>query len=196
MEDIFQASYNESGKIQVMLKYTAEMLSNRRAYKDDCTFEELHKSFVDNLVGNVTYFNNGTHYIDVYVTLDKIKKIDKSDELANFLTNDPSHYKVIIVKKATPKLIKFFENKSRAELIMNSSVMASIINCILNPKFRLLSEEEQEQIRKEYNIENNLCTIKKDDPISLYYKLQQGEIIEIDRSSISAGHAIEYKIRS
>ena len=66
----------------------------------------------------------------------------------------------------------------------------------LNPKFRLLSDEEQEQIRKEYNLENNLCIIKKDDPISRYYKLLPGEIIEIDRSSITAGHAIEYKIRS
>lgn len=197
MNDIFQASYNENGKINVMLKHTAEMLSDRRAYKDDCTFDEIYKSFMDNLVVNQTHFDNGKHQIDVYVSLDKLKKIDKSDELANFLITNPNYYKVIIVKKATPKLIKYFDMKTRAELVMNSDVMSSRVNNILNPKHILLSEEEQEQIRNEYKLENkNLCTTKKDDPISRYYKLQPGEIIEIDRSSITAGHAPHYRVRS
>ena len=200
MADIFQVSNNESGKIQVMLEHTADMLSDRRAYKDDCTFEDIHKSFVDNLVGNQTYFDNGTHQIDVYITLDKLKKIDKTDELANFLTTNTDHYKVIIFKKATPKLVSYFNNRVRSELVLNSEVMSSRSKFILNPKYRLLSQEEQDQIKDEYKLgyksdNKNLCVIKKDDPMSRYYRLQPEEIIEIDRSSITSGHSIMYRVR-
>jgi DNA-directed RNA polymerase subunit H (RpoH/RPB5) len=194
MEEIFQVEYNEADKIKIMIKYTAEMIHARRMFAG-INLEKIHKDLLHNLTGNQTYYTDEQYNIDLYISLDKLKKIDKSGDLAIFLETNPDNYKLVIVNKTIPKLISVFENQNNWELVFNKEMMSSRRDHISNPTFRQMSEEEQDKVRDEYNLLNrNLCIIPKFDAMSRYYKLQPGEIVEIDRASISSGHGIQYRI--
>jgi len=194
MEQIFQAEYNESDKIMIMIKFTAEMITSRQTFSE-CTFEDVYNSFLKNLELNYTYYRDNNYKIDLFISLEKLKKIDKTGDLNNFLDTNPNNYKIVNVYKSIPKIITMFNNKSNWELIFNNEMMSSRRDHHSNPKFIQLTIEEQRQVQEEYNLEKrNICILKRDDKMTRYYGLQPGEIIEIDRPSITTGHGLNYRI--
>jgi|SaaInlV_150m_DNA_4_1039716.scaffolds.fasta_scaffold02510_3 DNA-directed RNA polymerase subunit H (RpoH/RPB5) len=194
MDEIFQVEYNEADKINVMIKYSAEMIAARRMFHGTDE-EKVYNDLLHNLNGNQTYYSDDQYNIDLYISLDKLKKIDKSGDLALFLETNPDNYKIVIVNKSIPKITALFDSRQTWELVYNKEMMSSRRDHISNPTFRQLSEEEQDAVREEYNLINtNLASLPKLDSMRRYLRLQPGEIVEIDRSSISAGSGIMYRI--
>ena len=64
----------------------------------------------------------------------------------------------------------------------------------LSPKYRVLSEDEVENLLDKYNItKRDLPKIKADDPAVKKIGVQDGSVIEIERKSPTAGQAKYYR---
>ena len=62
------------------------------------------------------------------------------------------------------------------------------------PKHILLTQEEQDQIRKEYGFKRiEIGIIKESDPIARYYNLKPGQIIRIERPSVNSGITVYFR---
>jgi DNA-directed RNA polymerase subunit H (RpoH/RPB5) len=192
-QDYMNDEYNEESKIRIMVENTALMLSRRKMYSH-LSFEDIRSQFLENINGYSTSYTNNKETIEVYLTFCKLTKIDKSDE-DKYFTNDPSKYKILIVDMASPKVINMFDVASNSELVFIREMMADRADHVSNPTLILLSDEEQEQVIKEYNIEpGHLPEFKfGTDAIARYYQLKRGEICEMNSPS-EAGYSIRYRL--
>jgi len=198
MTDIFQAEYNESGKINIIIENMAEMIADRRGFENH-NYDEILQSFQNNLSERKTFYEKDGVQIAVLISLSRVKNIDKTEDIRYFLYDDfDSYYKFIIIEKATPKAKNQILDLDNVEIVYTEEVAASRKRNIQNPPHILLSPEDQEQIKKEYRIKHNmnLAKILKEDAMARYYNLQIGEIIQIDRSSEGSGIAPFYRICS
>jgi DNA-directed RNA polymerase subunit H (RpoH/RPB5) len=158
-------------------------------------FNKMHKQFIDNLVGNQTVFSNSGSVIHVTVTFTDFKKFDKTEE--HKYTNIPDNvYKILVSARATSRIISFFDKQQNAEILFVSDMLVDRYEHITNPTFILLSQEEQDQVRKEFNMtDDNFPVIKYNvDPMARYFQLSYGEIVEINRPSETAGIRVSYSI--
>ena len=70
-----------------------------------------------------------------------------------------------------------------------------MVEHILIPKHKKLSEVEAEKILKKYNVsEKQLPRIKVDDPAILEMNAERGDIIEIIRDSPTIGKSFFYRV--
>lgn len=192
-QDFLNDEYNEQSKIKIMVGNIALMLSRRRAYSS-ISFEDIEKQFQNNINGYSTFYKDDNITIEVYVTFCKLTKIDKSDE-DKYFTSSSDTYKILVADMASPKVVNIFDSASNSELIFIREVMSDRDDHVSNPTFILLSEEEQQQVIKEYNIEpGHLPEIKfGTDAMARYYQLKRNEIVEINSPS-EAGYSIRYRI--
>ena len=190
----YENEYNEESKILLIMENVAKMLSKRRAYFH-ISFEVMHQQFIDNLKGEQTYYDNGEKRINLAITFDKLKKFDKNEE-KDYNNNSVNTYKILVATKATARIIAFFEKQHSSELIFVSEVLSDRSEHITNPLFILLSKEDQERVKQEFNMsDDNFPVIKYGiDPMYRYYRFEYGEIIEINRASETSGIRVSYSI--
>ncbi len=64
------------------------------------------------------------------------------------------------------------------------------------PKYRVLSEEEKEQVKRDYSIvaDSQFPEISRFDPVALAIYLRPGEVAQIITSSPTAGTSVRYRI--
>uniref|UniRef100_A0A7C3IX80 DNA-directed RNA polymerase subunit Rpo5 n=1 Tax=Candidatus Methanomethylicus mesodigestus TaxID=1867258 RepID=A0A7C3IX80_9CREN len=73
-------------------------------------------------------------------------------------------------------------------------VKFDILEHELVPKFRILSKEEVESLRKNLGIRReDLPWMRKNDPVSIAIGAKPGDIVEITRKSQIAGQAVAYR---
>ena len=192
-QDFMNDEYNEESKIRIMVENVALMLSRRKMYSE-LSFEDIRTQFLENINGYSTSYNDGTNIIEIYLTFCKITKVDKSDE-DKYFTSDTNRYKILIAEMASPKVINMFDVASNSELVFIREVMSDRADHVSNPTLILLTEEQQSQVIKEYNLEpGHLPEIKfGTGALARYYQLKRGEIVEINSPS-EAGYSIRYRI--
>lgn len=194
---IFQAEYNDEDIRNLIFENIAKMLFNRKMIPSDT---EMTSQFIKNHDNNSSCYkknNDDGHLKKVAVKLlfRKITTINKIDDIDEFLDKYKDYYKIIYVKKITPKAYSQFIAYNNTEVFMAGELLTNKIDHISVPKHILLTPEQQEQIKKEYGFKRNeIGKIKHNDPIAKYYNLQVGEIIMIERASITSGISIYYRI--
>lgn len=186
--------YNEESKILIVMENVAKMVSKRRNYLH-IPFDEIYQQFIKNLQTNQTFYDNGEKRIQLVITFDKLKKFDKSEE-KDYINDSETVYKILVVAKATARIIAFFERQQSSELVFVSDVLTDRSEHVTNPLFILLSKEEQEKVKEEFNMSNdNFPVIKwRVDPMANYYQLEYEEIVEINRPSETSGIRVSYSI--
>ncbi len=190
LNTIFQAEYNEDGIKTIIFENTAKMIAERNKIDYITIFEEFKKNY-DN---NTTWFRNGDHKIAVKLLFRKITTIRKIEDIEDFLDKFKDHYKFVIVSKITPKAYKQFIEYDNLEVFFDDDMLINKIDNILVPKHIMLTQEEQDQIRKEYGFNKiEIGIIKESDPIARYYNLKPGNIIRIERPSVNSGIAIYFR---
>jgi len=192
-QDYLNDEYNEESKMLIMAKNVALMLSRRKVYMH-LSVQDITDQFLKNINGAYTYFVKDDYKIELYITFYKITKIDKTEE-ENYFSDNENTYKILIAQMASPKMVKMFDNAKNSELVFTKEVMSDRADHVSNPMILLLTDEQQLQVIKEYNIElGHLPEIKYGtDPMARYYQLQRNEIIEINSPS-EAGYSIRYRV--
>lgn len=190
LNTIFQAEYNEDDIKTVIFQNTAKMIAERKKIDYIPIFEQFKKNY-DN---NSTWYREGDNKIAVKLLFRKITTIRKIEDIEDFLDKYKDHYKFVIVSKITPKAYKQFIEYDNLEVFFDNDMLENIIDNIFVPKHIILSQEEQDQIRKEYGFNKiEIGIIKESDSIARYYNLKPGNIIKIERPSVNSGIAIYFR---
>jgi DNA-directed RNA polymerase subunit H (RpoH/RPB5) len=123
----------------------------------------------------------------------KITTIKKVIDIETFM--GLTDYKFVIVQNITPKAVKQITEYKNTELFYANEQKINLIDHILVPKHTKLNPIEREQFIESYKLsEKNLQRICMDDPISRYYNLQVGDIVRIERPSLTSGISVSYRI--
>jgi DNA-directed RNA polymerase subunit H (RpoH/RPB5) len=189
---LFQVEYNEQGKKDIILENISKMMFNRKIYDNK---EEILDSFMKNFDDDATYFKNGDVKIAVKFLLRKITTIRKVEDIENFLEKFKDYHKIFIVTKLAPKAYKQFLEYEKTDVFSDNDLMVNIIDNILVPKHIVLTEEEVEQFKKEFGVKKKeMGKILSTDPMARYYGMKAGDIVKIERPSITSGISIYYRI--
>lgn len=71
----------------------------------------------------------------------------------------------------------------------------NILEHVLVPKFRVLSEEEKKEVFEKFNItEDKLPKILDSDPVVKKIEAKAGDVLEIKRTSEVAGESVYYRV--
>jgi DNA-directed RNA polymerase subunit H len=100
------------------------------------------------------------------------------------------------VKKAKAPVKKGLEQKKKIKEEEKKPTMKPIFEHVLVPKHRLMTDEEKQALLKKYKIGlNQLPRISSDDPVlKLIKDFKPGDILEIERDSITAGKTMYYRV--
>jgi len=190
LNTIFQAEYNEEGIKTLIFENTSKMLGARK----DRSWEPVFEQFKKNYDNDTTWFRDGDDKIAIKLLFRKITTIRKIEDIDDFLDKYKDHYKIIIVSKITPKAYKQFIEYDNLEVFFTDDLLVNKIDHMFVPKHIVLSQEEQDQIRKEYGFKRiEIGIIKESDPIARYYNLKPGNIIRIERPSVNSGITVYFR---
>lgn len=121
-------------------------------------------------------------------------------EYEKIKTNDD----IIFIVKDKINNLESFYNLFNGFLKSNNIFVQifSIDNLIINitkhelvPDMRIVSKDEEKDIKKKYNIENNsnIPIILTSDPSAMFYGIKSGDLVEITRTSETSGKYISYR---
>ena len=193
--------YNDDQMIDIIIKNTASMMTVRR-YFLHLNEKDVLDSFIKNKKQNLnsieTHYKNEEDSIYVLISLQNIKSIDKNEEIRELLNkpNNKNTKKILIVQKITPKAIKQVEEQINLEYELASYMTVDPTKNIMNSKFILLSQEEQDKFLKEFSIDDTekMSVIFKNDRMAKYYDLKENEIVMVHRPSINSCYSYNFRI--
>lgn len=148
------------------------------------------KTYVKFHLSKSLRLNNIQEYIEDLYSLEKI--LEPSDNLVIILKDEPNDSLIKIVKN-------IWEQQNIFIILYNiKRLQFNIIDHELVPKHRVMSEEEANEIKKKYNIQDNsqIPDISRFSPVSLAIGLRPGSMCEIMRPSKTAIMAPFYRICS
>jgi len=187
---IFQAEYNEDGIKTLVFENTAKMIASRKSID----YKPIFEQFKANYDNDTTWYRSGDDKIAIKLLFRKITTIRKIEDIEEFLDKYKDHYRFVIVSKITPKAYKQFIEYNNLEVFFDDDMLVNKIDHVFVPKHILLTQEEQDQIRKEYGFKRiEIGIIKESDPIARYYNLKPGQIIRIERPSVNSGITVYFR---
>ena len=109
---------------------------------------------------------------------------------------------IIISKDKTNQTIKdlieqlFIKDKKFVNIYNFHDYLFNVLEHEMQPKFRILSEEEKQKIMQQYNItkDKEFPDISRFDPVSQAIGVRPGEVMEITRSSPTAVKSVYFRI--
>ena len=126
----------------------------------------------------------------------KISSVNKSSEIAEFITKYNNDYKFIIVEAINSKSEKILLSyQTDFEIFKFTELMICIVEHILVPKHMILSQDETNQVLQEYCArKRDMPFIMSNDPVARFYNMKPGEICKIIRPSILTCDVPFYRI--
>lgn len=160
-----------------------------------------HKTTTDEniyVLKNVKTNDNKTYiirFINDKSDIDKLVKKSAGDET---IMNEKLYNNILIIDKdiMTDNNQKSLNNISSSEVFSNADFQFDIISHVHQPKFQLLTKEEQKEVLKSYNVDKKSMKImyEKIDSVAKYYNLKKGTIIKIIRPSENTSESVDYRI--
>ena len=132
------------------------------------------------------------HIMFIYGKLTTIKKIQDIDL---FFENSKKDNRIFIGENINQKTYKQFLEYKNTEVFFDYELLINVIDHNLQPKFEVLSSSDIENLHKSYILDNkDIPIMLTTDRIARYYKLKDGDIVRIIRSSITSGYITSYRI--
>lgn len=132
------------------------------------------------------------HIMFIYGKLTTIKKIQDIDL---FFENSKKDNRIFIGENINQKTYKQFLEYKNTEVFFDYELLINVIDHNLQPKFEVLSSSDIENLHKSYILDNkDIPVMLTTDRIARYYKLKDGDIVRIIRSSITSGYITSYRI--
>ena len=165
------------------------------------SFKDFKKKYVANNY-NITLTHTHTRR-KIYVLFNLHNK-SKLQYIKQLLIDTYETYPIdttdimLILHKKPNNIIKKFIRTSlysdTVELFWLSILQINITKHILQPRFRLLQEEEKQNVLQKYNVTiQQLPKMSLTDPIAKYYKYPKHAIIEIIRTSRDCISSVSYR---
>ena len=180
----------------VLLNIT-KMLINRGIF-DNKNEEKIYKQLESQISSEMVFSIKSDitkkeyHFKFINQKLTTIRKVYGIEE---FFLKSKNNYRFIITsnlnKKAYKQLIKYKDT----EVFRIHELLINIMDHDLIPKHIVLNEDEKKKYLEAY--ETNKKTMSKmnvTDPVARYYNMQVGDIVRIERPSITSGISIHYRI--
>jgi DNA-directed RNA polymerase subunit H (RpoH/RPB5) len=146
------------------------------------------KTYVRYYLGKILKQQNIQEMIDDLFNLEEI--LTKDDTLIIILKDDPNETLVTLLKQ-------LWEEDGIFIIIFNlKRLQYNILNHSLVPPHRIMDDNEIDEIKKKYNINNNteFAEISRFDAVSLAIGIRPGQVCEILRPSKTAIVAPYYRI--
>jgi len=170
----------------ILEKYPNEV--NNPDIKDDAEETETTKIYIKYYLGKSLRPNNLQEMIDDLFTVEEVLK--KKDTLF-----------VVVRDEVNETLMNFVKHTWESEKIFIiiqplKRLQFNILEHVLVPQHRVLSEAEKIQIKNKYNItnDNQFPDISRFDPVAQIIGIRPGEVCEIIRPSKTAISAPYYRI--
>lgn len=197
---LFAVIKPESEKEKIIIKNVLKMLSNRiyidnQGQKHQLLNETDAMKKVSNRGENTYIIKTDNH--DTYVVkivFQKISSTGKQSIISDFLKDYEKNKKIIVAQDFNNKIADFM-SKQQTQIFKENALMSDLISYRDQPEFELLTPNEMELFKKEYNA-TDYTTKKmlKNDAVAKYFALKKGDIIRIIRPSPTSGQAIDYRI--
>lgn len=124
----------------------------------------------------------------------KISSILSKSPLDDYLTNNISERKLIIIKNPSKRVIKqIIKGYKNAEFFYFHELIDDIMKKLFIPKHILLTDDEIENLTEKIKI-NELSKIFDTDPMSRYYNAKKNNVFKIIRPNLTSGESIFYRI--
>ena len=157
------------------------------------------KVFVKYHLGTKLRNNHVYDYIEDLFVIDSIDDEDDADEDTILTKNDD--LLIITKKKLNDNLMNFLNILYKKDgYFINvydyHRYLYNILDNELQPEFKILLDEEKEEIKKTYNIlhDKQFPEISRFDPVSVIFGIRPGQVFEITRSSPTAIKSKYYRI--
>lgn len=127
-------------------------------------------------------------YVEDLFNLEEI--LTKDDDLV-IVTKDKPNDGILNILNMTYKNFGYFVN------IYNfNNFRFNILENVLQPKFRVMTDTEKTEIKKKYNItsDSNFPEISRFDPVAMAIGLRPGQVTEITRKSPTSLEAKYYRL--
>ena len=183
---------NLTEKKVLILKNTLSMLKNRKIINSE--EKEKYLSSFEKIAKTSDIFELKKQKIRINVISSKLNSINKGSPLEDFLLEDTSFHKIIVVPKLTKKIVKQIKSTSHynAEIFNEYELLEDISKKVIIPKHILLAEDEKNKILKKYKY-SELSKIFDTDIMARYYSMQPNDIVKIIRPSINSGECVFYR---
>jgi len=205
---LIQLEYSDHESKEVIVENWIKMLTNRGILIEDQlnkNIEEAKKSLNSENKDKSIIFSEKKNlsYILIFI-LRKISTIVKDQDISTYLTTYKDYYKFFIlptleqtllptIDTISTKVEKQLTDMSNIEVFSSAFLMIDRINNIYVPKHILLTDEEADQVVKEYAVKVHMEKIYTTDPIAKYYNAKAGQIFKIIRASNSAGYELAFR---
>ena len=183
--------------IEIILENLVKMLTERDTLdkKDfDKNLKNLKDQITEEKIFKIKGKNPDEEYNILYVS-GKISTIKKIQGLDTFLVNSKGKNRIFIGDQISQKAYKQFIELKKSEVFFEHELMINLIDHELQPKFKLLTQEEKARKMNDYDIsDRNLARMFKTDPIARYYNANVGDVFRIIRPSLYTGSGYHYRL--
>tara|TARA_X000000950_G_C13885654_1_gene648702 strand:+ start:48 stop:635 length:588 start_codon:yes stop_codon:yes gene_type:complete len=183
--------------IEIILENLVKMLTERDTLdkKDfDKNLKNLKDQITEEKIFKIKGKNPEEEYNILYVS-GKISTIKKIQGLDTFLVNSKGKNRIFIGDQISQKAYKQFIELKKSEVFFEHELMINLIDHELQPKFKLLTQEEKARKMNDYDIsDRNLARMFKTDPIARYYNANVGDVFRIIRPSLYTGSGYHYRL--
>lgn len=166
---------------------------NRRKLIDDVDVAYTNIGDDINQKAIIEFKLNDNSKCSIYSVNTKINSITQGTPIDEYLSNNVTIHKIVILKDAAKKVLKQVTTEYKnAEFFFEHEMLEDIPTKIFIPKHELLSEEERKELLSKFS-ENELSNILDVDMMCRYYNGKIGDIFKITRPSIVSGNSIFYR---
>jgi len=186
----------------IVRQHTLEMLEDR-GYEINNSLKisqfEFTQNFENNNIDFIVSKKDKKIFIHHHLDTKALSKKDLeilSKQIEEDLPDENVSIILIMEDKPTPAIYKEIEQSTfgKVELFLTHQLYVNISHHEMNSKFRVLSEEEVNEITKKLNTpKNKFPQILSTDPMSRYYGVEPGQVFEITRKSHNTGESVIYR---
>ena len=169
-----------------------KMLHRRKLIDDiNTVYNEISEHINQKAI--IEFKLNDTSNCSIYTINTKLNSITLKTPVDEYLSNNITVHKIVILKDAAKKVLKQIQNDYKnAEFFFEHEMLEDIPSKIFIPEHILLNEEEKNELLTKFS-ENELSNILDVDMMARYYNAKNGDVFKIIRPSIVAGNSIFYR---
>lgn len=169
-----------------------KMLNRRNLIDDvDLVYNQISSDINNKAI--IEFKLNNNKLCSIYSINIKLNSITLGTPIDEYLSNNVTIHKIVILKDAAKKVLKQIRNDyMNTEFFFEYEMLEDIPLKIFIPHHQLLNNEEKIELLSKF-AENELSIIFDIDMMSRYYGAKVNDIFKIIRPSIVSGNSISYR---